>query len=172
MLERDVEIGKDLAVGHQRNDVVDMRVGIDVVHPHPHAELAERLREIEEFGAHLAVLPRARRIFDVDAVGRRVLRDDQQFLDAGGDQPLRLAQHVGRRARHEVAAQFRNDAEAAAVVAALGNLQIGVVPRRQLDAFRRHQIEKRIVRRAATARCTASSTLSYCCGPVIASTLG
>ncbi len=38
MLERDVEIGEDLSLGHQRNDVVHVRVGIDVVHAHPDAE--------------------------------------------------------------------------------------------------------------------------------------
>ena len=67
------------------------------------------------------------------------------------DQFLRLAQHVIGRPRHQVAAQFRDDAEAAAVVAAFGNLQIGVVPRRQLDALRRHQIEMRIVHRRQRA---------------------
>ncbi len=39
----------------------------------------------------------------------------------------------------------------AAVVAAFGNLQIGVVPRRQLDALRRHQIEIGIVLRRRRA---------------------
>ena len=72
-------------------------------------------------------------------------------LTPAADQLFRLAQHVVGRARHQVAAQFRDDAEAAAVVAALGNLQIGVVPRRQLDALRRHQIEMRIVDRRQCA---------------------
>ena len=49
MLERDVEIGQDLALGHQRDDLVDMRIGIDVVQPHPGAELAELAREVENF---------------------------------------------------------------------------------------------------------------------------
>ena len=51
MLERNVEIGQHLALGHQRNHVVDMRVGIDVVQPHPDAEFAERACEIDEFRA-------------------------------------------------------------------------------------------------------------------------
>ena len=151
VLERDVEIGQHLALGHQRDDLVDMRVGVDIVQPHPGAELAELLGEVEEFGADLAVAPRALGVFDVDAIGRGVLRDDQQFLDAGLDQPLGLAQHVVGRARDEVAAQLRDDAEGAAVVAAFGNLQIGVVARRQLDALRRHQVEIRIVRRRQRA---------------------
>ena len=99
------------------------------------------------FAGTLAAAPLARRVFDVEPVGGSVLRDDQQFLDAGRDQPFRLAQHVGGGARHEIAAQPRDDAERAAVVAAFGNLQIRVMPRRQLDAFRRHQIEERIVPR-------------------------
>ena len=43
VLEGDVEVGEDLALRHQRDDVVDMRIGIDVVQPHPGAELAQRL---------------------------------------------------------------------------------------------------------------------------------
>ncbi len=99
------------------------------------------------FALHLAVPEQARLVFHVDAVGAGVLRDDQQFLDARLGQLFRLAQHVGGRARDQIAAQRRDDAEGAAVVAALGNLQIGVVARRQLDALRRQQVEERIVRR-------------------------
>ena len=57
VLERDVEIGQHLALGHQRDDVVDMRVGIDVMQPHPDAEFAQRACKIDELGAHLAVAP-------------------------------------------------------------------------------------------------------------------
>ena len=136
-----------MPLGHQRDDLVDMRIGIDVVQPHPDAEFAERARQIDEFRAHLAVAPLARGVFDVDAIGGGVLRDDQQLLHAGFDQFLGLAQHIGGRARDQIAAQARDDAEGAAIVAAFGNLQIGVVPRRELDAFRRHQVEERIVLR-------------------------
>jgi hypothetical protein len=59
VLERNVEIGEDLALGHQRDDVVDMRVGVDVVHAHPYAELAEFARQVEEFRADVAVPPLA-----------------------------------------------------------------------------------------------------------------
>ena len=152
MLEGDVEVGKDLALGHQRDDLVDMRVGIDVVEADPGAERAQLAGEIDELGAHVALLPAARRVFHVDAVGAGVLRDDQQFLHAGLHQPLGLAQHVGGRARDEIAAQLRDDAEGAAVIAAFGNLQIGVVARRQLDALRRHQVDERD-RAPAARRC-------------------
>ena len=54
-------------------------------------------------------------------------------------------------ARHQVAAQLRDDAERAAIVAAFGNLQIRVVARRQLDAFGRHQVDERVVRRRRRA---------------------
>ena len=58
MLEGNVEIGQDLALGHQRNDLVDMRVGVDVVQPDPDAERAELAGEVDELRAHLAVLKR------------------------------------------------------------------------------------------------------------------
>ena len=105
------------------------------------------LDEIEEFRPHLAILEHARLVLDVDAVGAGVLRDDEQFLDAGLGQLFGLAQHVGGRTRDEVAAQRRDDAEGAAVVAAFGDLQIGVVARRQLHALRRQEIDEGLVRR-------------------------
>ena len=117
MLERDVQVGEDLAFGHQRDDLVDMRVGIDVVEAHPDAELAEFARQVEELRPHLALAPDAGRVLDVEAVGAGVLRDDQQLLHAGLDQLLGLAEHLADRPRDEVAAQIRDDAEAAAVIA-------------------------------------------------------
>ena len=59
VLERNVEVGQDRALGHQRDHLVDMRIGIDVVQPHPDAERAERLGEIDE--ARLATSRRATR---------------------------------------------------------------------------------------------------------------
>ena len=61
VLEGDVEIGQHLALGHQADDLVDMRVGVDILQPHPGAELAELLGQVEELRADLAVLPWARR---------------------------------------------------------------------------------------------------------------
>ena len=97
--------------------------------------------------ATCAAAPRALGVFQVAAVGARVLRDDDELLDARLDQPLRFAQHVGSRARDERPAQARDDAEGAAVVAAFGDLEIGVVARRQPHAFAGDEIDERIVRR-------------------------
>jgi hypothetical protein len=82
----------------------------------------------------------------VDAVGAGVLRNHQQFLHALLDQVLGFAHHLADRSADEIAAHRRDDAEAAAVVAALRDLQVGIVLRRQLDAGRRHQVTERVVR--------------------------
>ena len=87
-----------------------------------------------------------RAVFDIDAVGAGVLRDDQNLFHAGPGQVLGFSEHVADRARYQRAAQRGDDAEGAAVVAAFGNLQIGVVIRRQADALRRHQVGIRVVR--------------------------
>ena len=73
MLKGNVEIGENLPLGHQRDDLVDMWIGIDVVQPHPDAELAECRRQVDEFRTHLFVAPLACRVFDVEPVGRRIL---------------------------------------------------------------------------------------------------
>ncbi len=88
------------------------------------------------------------------------------------DQVFGLAQHVGGRARDEIAAQLRDDAEGAAVVAAFGDLEVGVMARRRASCPAAAQDRETDRATGGTARCTASMTLSYCCGPVIASTLG
>ena len=82
MLERNVEVGEDQPFGHQRDDLVDVRIGVDVVQPHPGAELAQLAREVGHVRADFLALPRARLVADVDAVGRRVLADHQQLLGA------------------------------------------------------------------------------------------
>jgi hypothetical protein len=70
-------------------------------------------------GADRLSLPRPFLVADVDAIGRRILTDDQQLPGAGGDELLRFAQDRVRTAADEVAAEVRDDAEGAAVVAAL-----------------------------------------------------
>jgi hypothetical protein len=116
-----------------------------VVQAHPHAELAEGVAEVVELGAQRAAAPEAGAVLGVDAVGGGVLGDHQQLLDAGVDEVLGLAHHVADRAADEIAAQGRDDAEGAAVVAAFGDLEVGVVVGRELDALGRQQVDEGVV---------------------------
>jgi hypothetical protein len=129
VLEGDVEVGEDAALRHEGDDLVDVGVGVDVVEADPGAEGAQLAAEVEEAGADLAAVPVAGGVAEVDAVGAGVLGDDQELLGAGGDQGLGLAEHVGGGAGGQVAADLGDDAEGAAVVAAFGNLQVGVMLR-------------------------------------------
>ena len=104
VLERHVEIRQHLAVGHERNQIVDVRIRIDVVQAHPRAELAERRREIGDARGDIAAAPRRLLIFHVDAVRARVLRDHEQLAHAGTHETLGFAEHVARGAADEVAA--------------------------------------------------------------------
>ena len=121
VLERDIEIGQNLALHHQRDDLVDIRIriGIDIMQPHSGTEFAKRAGKIDEFRPRLAPLPVARRVFDVDTISRGVLRNDQELLYPGRHQALCFAQHVAGRAGDQVAAQFGNNAERATIVATL-----------------------------------------------------
>ena len=84
-------------------------------------QLAQQLRQLA-----LAV--------EVDAVAARVLRDDDQLLHAVLSQHSRLIEAVVHRAAAVAAPQRRDDAVGAVVVAALGDLQVGVVVRCGQDA--------------------------------------
>src|SRR3989344_8127449 len=139
VLERDVQVRQDLAGGHQRDQLVHVRGRVHVVQAHPHAQAAEGFAQLGHAGFHRRAVPETGAVFHVDAVGAGVLGDHQQFFNAGFDQALGFVQHIAHRAADQLAAHRRDDAEAATVVAAFGNLQVRVVARGQLDALRRHQ---------------------------------
>ncbi len=150
MLQRHVQIGQHMAAVHQRYYLIHMRIRIHIVQPDPGImllrQLAQRAYEIGHVRAHRLAVPKTSAEFHIDAIGTGVLRDHQQFLHTGLEQVLGFQHHLGNPARHEIAAHRRNDAEAAAMIAAFGNFQVRIVARRQLHALRRHEIDKRLVR--------------------------
>ena len=93
-------------------------------------------------GADLAALPGVGVVPAVDAVGGGVLADDEELADAGGDELLGLAQDGVGRARDEAAAHVGDDAEAALVVTALGDLEVAVVARGEVDGRGRQEVEE------------------------------
>ena len=99
--------------------VVGYRYSIRI-HSRPSTAFSSRSRRAER--AALAA---------IDAVEGRVLRDQQQFLHAARRQRARFADDRLGRPAAIVAAQRRDDAEGALVVAAFGDLHVGVVPRRR-----------------------------------------
>ena len=64
---------------------------------------------------------------EVGAVARDVLRDDDQLLHPGVCQLARLGEDILHAAAAVLAAQVGDDAESAAVVAALGDAEVGIV---------------------------------------------
>ena len=115
VLEGDVQIGQDQPLGHQGDQVAHMGVGVDVMQTHPRPERAQITGQIGDMGAVAALFG----MFDVNAVGRGVLADDQEFPDAVRHQPLCLAQDGMGGARLQPATHVRDDAELALVVATL-----------------------------------------------------
>ena len=76
VLERHVEVGQDPALGHQRDDLVDVRIRIDVVQAHPDARASpSAVRELGHARLHRPTVPEAGAVAHVDAVRARVLRD-------------------------------------------------------------------------------------------------
>jgi len=80
-------------------NLVHVRVRIDVVQPHPGAEFAKRAGKIEKSCADIAAVPGARRIFEIAPIGRSVLRDNQQFLDARRNEALGLRRNTSAAGR-------------------------------------------------------------------------
>ncbi len=102
--------------------------------------------QVQQPRLHRLAVEEAGAVFHVDTIGAGVLADDQQFLHARLEQGSRIAEHVAHRPRHQVAAHAGDDAEGAPVVAALADLEVGVMPRRELDPGGRHQVRERVVR--------------------------
>ena len=72
----------------------------------------------------------------IESVISRVLRNQIDFLHAVGDERFRLGNNVLLRAAAVRAAHPRNDAEAARMIAALGDFQIGKMFRREAKTRR------------------------------------
>ncbi len=115
VLEGNVQIGQHPSFGHQRDQVAHMRIGIDIMQPHPCPQRAKVAGQIGDMGAVAAFLGMAA----VKAVGAGVLADDQKLADPGLDQPFGLADHRMGRAADQAAAHVGDDAELALMVTAL-----------------------------------------------------
>ena len=71
----------------------------------------------------------------IESVISRVLRNQIDFLHAIGDERFRFLDDVGLCAAAMRSAHPRNDAKAARMVAALGNLDVGEMFWRQTEAW-------------------------------------
>ncbi len=121
VLERDVEIGQDQPIGHQRDQLARMRIGIYIVQPHPQLAIcAKRTKIAGQFGDRHLIAACA--VFPVYAIGRRVLADHQKLFHSAFDQFLGFAHHRIMRAADQFAAHVRDDAELALVIATFRNL--------------------------------------------------
>ena len=110
-------------------------------------QFGQLLAQLDHAGLHRPAVVEAGAVLHIHAVGTGVLAHHQQLLHAGLEQRPRLAQHVAHRARDQIAAHAGDDAERAAVVAALADLQVSVVFGGQTHALRGHQINVGIVLR-------------------------
>ncbi len=116
VLEGEVEVGRDARRGRDRLHQARSGLGrLEVGDPHPVDALDGRdLRQQRLQQAQVA---------EVLAVGRGVLRDQEQLARALGGQPGGVVQHVAGPAAHEAAAEGRDGAERAPTVTAAGQLQ-------------------------------------------------
>ena len=119
VLQRHVHV---LAHLRERRDRVDQlrvdRRRIEVQQPHPldAVDVVQRLQQLGETAA-----PRAA----IATVHRGVLRDqDQLFRSAGGERARLVQERLGAAAA-KAAAQLRDDAERARMVAAFRDLEVG-----------------------------------------------
>ena len=94
-----------------------MRIGIDVVQPDPGPHTTQFARKLGNLRAYLPTVVLMGLIIQVDAIRACVLRDDEQFSHARFDERFRLAQDIVHGSAGKAAAQLRNDAEAAMVIA-------------------------------------------------------
>ncbi len=145
--KRHVEVGQDPALRHQRDDIVNVRVGIDVMQPHPYAEFAQGLAQVLQAGFQRAAIPEAGAVFSIHAVGAGVLRYHQQLPHPGAHQALGLLHDIADGAAHQVTAHGGDDAETAAMVTTFGDFEVGIVARCQLHALGWYQVREGIVHR-------------------------
>ena len=86
VLERHIQVRQYLASSHEGKDFIHARIRIDIMQAHPGTvrlgNFAQLLHQLQHARLDGLAIPKARPVFHIDAVGRSVLTDDQQFLDA------------------------------------------------------------------------------------------
>ena len=141
MLERDVDVADDVLgatdgldeliapVGGVRVEQADPEIALDLV------EFAEeRSERLARGGVDLATRVRTGVGPAIHAEVGRVLGDEVDLLDAFGDELARFLDDGLDRTAAVAAADARDDAEGAGVVAAFGDLDVGRVTRREAEA--------------------------------------
>ena len=113
--------------------------------PHPDAQLAQRRAQFLEPGFQRSTAVKAGAVLDILPVSAGILRNHQELLHPGSSQIFGFLQDFADRSADQRAAQRGDDAEAAMMIAAFGNFQIGVMRRRQANPLRRHQTDEGIV---------------------------
>ena len=123
MLEGNVEVRENQPLGHERHHGIDRRIRVDVVETRPETELPEFVAKLEKARFHRTPTRKVEAVVAVEPVGSRILTDDQELLDTRLLEVFRFSQNVPDRATRERAAQLRNDAEGAVVIAPFADLQ-------------------------------------------------
>ena len=126
MLDGQVQIGHHLVVAHHGGDegVRDaLRVGVQ--HPDP-VQAVDFVQLVQQVAHRAGLAP-------VLTVGGGILRHQNQLFDAFPCQPAGLGHAVRQRAGAQRPPDERNGTVVTSVVAALGDFQVGVVPRRGND---------------------------------------
>ena len=136
MLQRNVKIGQHLCIAtcHERDKFIGIMGGMRVKQPDDKFSL----KFIQRFQQMSQRFPRLR---PIQPIGGDILGDYQQFPDAGRDQIARLGDDGGDRPAPQLPADIRNTAISAAVVTAVGDLEICQVRQRQLETWRVFVVE-------------------------------
>ena len=92
VLKRHIEIRQNAPGGHQRHDLVHMRIRIHVMQANPSAmrlgQLRQLFAQLKHACLHRLAIEEARAVFHIDAISRRVLADNEQLFDAAFKQRL------------------------------------------------------------------------------------
>ena len=115
-----------LALRHRRQRVVVDGGRIQIQQPDP-------FESVDDIQGAQQPCERAA-LVTIDAVERRVLRDQQELLDAARRQRARLTDNRLGPTAPVVAPERWNDAEGTLVVAAFGDLHVGIMFRRREQA--------------------------------------
>ena len=104
------QVRQDFAGRHQRDQLVNVRVRVNVVQAHPDAQSAECFAQFCHASFNRRTVPETGAVLDVDAISTGVLGNHQQLFNAGLDQALGFVEHVANRAADQFTAQVRDGA--------------------------------------------------------------
>lgn len=102
MMEGNIKIRKDIEIGNKRNELIEVRVGIEVMNKKKKENIEKLKREVEKISKKSEVMKNGLMIIDIEEIGDSIMRDEENLIKKRMKKFLRLEKKLVDRKREKI----------------------------------------------------------------------